>query len=125
MARPRRFFPAAIAASLLLPAALARSESLDAPFRMTVLDVFKITGRGVVLTGQVGSGAASVGDWVCVPMQGGAAVGRQITGLEMFRKVLERVEAGENVGVMVGDLDHRQIERNADLVAGCETATER
>lgn len=105
--------------ALLISALPGTAEVSESDFRMTVLDAFAITGRGVVVTGRVVEGAAEAGDWVCVPMLEGEAVGRQIAGLEMFRKVLERVEAGDNAGLLFETLDHKQIARNAELVAGC------
>ena len=86
---------------------------------MPIADAFKISGRGVVLTGRVAAGAARAGDWVCVPLQDGTVVGRQIAGLEMLREVPEQVEAGQNAGVMIENVDPARIERSRDLVAGC------
>jgi elongation factor Tu len=116
---------ACFATVLLVAAMSTNAEMRKDSFRMTVLDAFKITGKGVVLTGQVEQGAAEVGDWVCVPMRNGETVGRQITGLETFRKVLERIEAGDNGGVLVDSLDHKKIAKNTALVAGCITPATR
>jgi len=104
---------------LLSTACLAPLTAAADDFRMPIADAFTITGVGVVLTGRVASGSISRGDWVCVPMQAGRQLGRQVNGLELFRKALETVEAGQDVGVLVADIDFREVEKNADLTAGC------
>ena len=85
------------------------------PFEMPVADVFIITGSGVVLTGLVSSGTISVGDTVCVSVS--APV--KVTGIEMFRKVLETVGAGDRAGLLVENLSKDEV-KQGDLVRSCE-----
>src|SRR5229473_1142562 len=85
-------------------------REIDKPFLMAVEDVFSITGRGTVATGRVERGKAKVGDNVEI-------VGIQetkksvITGIEMFRKVMEECIAGDNVGILLRGVEKDQIER--------------
>ena len=112
---------AGLACCAILLAAVANAEIREDDFSMTIMDVFTITGKGVVLTGQVETGTVEVGDWVCVPMLNGGSAGRQVTGLEMFRKVLARAEAGDNVGVLVDGVERKQVAKKAELTAGCSS----
>lgn len=82
-------------------------------FRMTVEDVFFISGRGVVVTGRVDQGTVRVGDRVL--LNGGRAL--QVTGIEAFRRVLEQASSGENVGVLLAGLDRKDIKRGDVLSA--------
>ncbi len=90
-----------------------RDESL--PFLMPVEDVFSITGRGTVATGRVERGVAHVGDEVKI---GGLTEESRkvvITGLEMFRKLLDSAEAGDNVGALLRGVQRNEIERGQVL----------
>ncbi len=87
------------------------SSEADGPFVMTAMDVFKITGRGIVVTGVVKSGAISVGETVCIG--GGAPV--SIKGIEMFRKVLERVSAGDNAGLLFEGLSRDDVKKGDEI----------
>ena len=89
-------------------------------FSMPIQDSFKITGRGTVLTGKISSGTLSVGDTVCVPLQSGETLARTVTGIESFRKLLEKAETGVNVGVLVGEVDSKQVKVKAVLNGNCE-----
>ena len=102
-----------------LTAGTGQAANARGDFRMPIADAFTISGKGVVLTGHVTAGAAKAGDWVCVPIQGGARVGRQITGLEMLRELPELVEAGQNAGVMIEGVVASEIDTDGELVAGC------
>lgn len=82
-------------------------------FRMTVDDIFVIRGRGLVATGQVAEGAVSVGDELQV--NGSATV--RVKGIEMFRKVVDQAKAGDNVGLLFGDLDRSDVKRG-DVLTG-------
>jgi elongation factor Tu len=86
----------------------------DKPFLMAVEDVFSITGRGTVATGRVERGKIKVGEEVEIvgvkPTQKSVA-----TGLEMFRKLLDDAQAGDNVGVLLRGVDKKQIERGQVL----------
>jgi elongation factor Tu len=91
-------------------------REIDKPFLMAVEDVFSITGRGTVATGRVERGKAKVGDNVEI-------VGIQdtkksvITGIEMFRKVMDECIAGDNVGILLRGIEKNQIERGQVLAA--------
>lgn len=88
-------------------------------FSMKIMDAFAITGRGTVLTGQVASGSLEVGDTVCVPMQNGETAAQTVDGIEMFRKLLERAEKGQMVGILV-QVDNKLVEKGAMLHSDCE-----
>jgi len=72
------------------------------PFRMTVVDVFSISGRGKVATGRIESGSVTVGQQVRVVRAGVALGTTAVTGVEMFRKLLDTASAGDNVGLLMG-----------------------
>jgi elongation factor Tu len=72
-------------------------------FRMTVQDVFKITGRGTVATGQIETGSVTVGQQVHVVRAGADQGTTTVTGVEMFRKKLDTASAGANVGLLMDD----------------------
>lgn len=90
----------------------------DDDFSMKIMDAFAITGRGTVLTGQVASGSLEVGDTVCVPMQNGETAAQTVDGIEMFRKLLERAEKGQMVGILV-QVDNKLVEKGAMLHSDC------
>jgi elongation factor Tu len=89
------------------------------PFlRLTVEDVFHISGRGTVLTGKIESGTLQVGDEVL--LRGTAGERRaQVSGIEMFRKVLQRAEAGQNVGVLLRGVEKADVSRG-DVITATE-----
>lgn len=80
-------------------------------FRFTVQDVFTITGRGTVVTGMIESGEVSVGDVVQLRRTNGECSNVTITGLEVFRKMLDTASAGMNVGILVRDVTKSEIGR--------------
>ncbi len=84
---------------------------IDQPFLMPVEDVFTITGRGTVATGRVERGTVKVQD--NVEIVGLSAERKQtvVTGVEMFRKLLDQAEAGDNIGVLLRGVDRKDIER--------------
>jgi elongation factor Tu len=89
----------------------------DKPFLMPVEDVFSITGRGTVGTGRVERGTVKVGDKVervGIKETRGDVV---VTGVEMFRKVLDRAEAGDNVGLLLRGIEKEDLERGMVLAA--------
>ena len=90
-----------------------RDDSL--PFLMPVEDVFSITGRGTVATGRVERGVANVGDEVEIVGLADEARKVVITGLEMFRKLLDSAEAGDNVGARLRGVQRNEIERGQVL----------
>ena len=76
-------------------------RDVDKPFLMPVEDVFSITGRGTVATGRIETGVANTGDVVDIIGMGAEKLASTITGVEMFRKILDRGEAGDNVGILL------------------------
>ena len=87
----------------------------DQPFLMPVEDVFSITGRGTVATGRVERGIAKVGDEVEIVGLTDEKRKVVITGLEMFRKVLDEAQAGDNVGALLRGVQRDEIERGQVL----------
>ncbi len=83
----------------------------DKPFLMPVEDVFSITGRGTVATGRIERGIINSGDPVEIIGMGAESLTSTITGVEMFRKILDRGEAGDNVGLLLRGVDKEQIRR--------------
>jgi elongation factor Tu len=85
-------------------------RDVDKPFLMPVEDVFSITGRGTVATGRIETGVVKVGDEVQI--QGlGADMKSTVTGVEMFRKLLDQGEAGDNVGLLLRGIDKNEVKR--------------
>jgi len=78
---------------------------------MPVEDVFTITGRGTVATGRIESGVANTGDAVEIIGMGAEKLTSTITGVEMFRKILDRGEAGDNVGILLRGIEKKDIKR--------------
>jgi len=83
----------------------------DKDFLMPIEDVFTITGRGTVATGRIETGVANTGDGVDIIGFGDEKLASTITGVEMFRKILDRGEAGDNVGLLLRGIDKAQIRR--------------
>ncbi|MGL4598359.1 MAG: elongation factor Tu [Bacteroidia bacterium] len=83
----------------------------DKPFLMPVEDVFTITGRGTVATGRIETGVVNVGEDLEVIGMGEAKLKTVCTGVEMFRKLLDRGEAGDNVGILLRGIDKKDIHR--------------
>ena len=91
-------------------------RATDQPFLMAVEDVFSITGRGTVATGRVERGQIKVGDTVeIVGLKD--TIKSVVTGLEMFRKLLDDARAGDNVGILLRGIEKTQIERGQVIVA--------
>ena len=89
-------------------------RDVDKPFLMPVEDVFSITGRGTVATGRIETGVVKVGDEVQI-MGLGADKKSVVTGVEMFRKILDEGEAGDNVGLLLRGIDKNEIKRGMVL----------
>ena len=85
-------------------------RDIDKPFLMPVEDVFSITGRGTVATGRIETGIIKVGEEVQI-MGLGASLKSTVTGVEMFRKLLDQGEAGDNVGLLLRGIDKNEIKR--------------
>ena len=83
----------------------------DLPFLMPVEDVFSITGRGTVATGRIERGVIKTGDPVDILGMGAENLKSTVTGVEMFRKILDRGEAGDNVGLLLRGIDKNEIRR--------------
>jgi elongation factor Tu len=86
------------------------------PFLMPVEDVFTITGRGTVATGRIETGVANTGDPVEIIGMGAEKLTSTITGVEMFRKILDRGEAGDNVGLLLRGIDKESIKRGMVII---------
>ena len=86
-------------------------RDVDKDFLMPVEDVFTITGRGTVATGRIETGIAKTGDAVEIIGMGADKLTSTITGVEMFRKILDRGEAGDNVGLLLRGIDKKDIRR--------------
>ncbi|MDV3309097.1 MAG: elongation factor Tu [Cyclobacteriaceae bacterium] len=84
---------------------------IDKDFLMPVEDVFSITGRGTVATGRVERGVIKTGDPVQILGMGAENLSSTVTGVEMFRKILDRGEAGDNVGLLLRGIEKDQIRR--------------
>jgi elongation factor Tu len=84
---------------------------IDKDFLMPVEDVFSITGRGTVATGRIERGVIKTGDPVQILGMGAENLTSTITGVEMFRKILDRGEAGDNVGLLLRGIEKEQIKR--------------
>ncbi len=89
-------------------------RATDKPFLMPVEDVFTITGRGTVATGRVERGTVKVGDTVEIVGMG-ARKQTVITGVEMFRKLLDQAQAGDNIGLLLRGVERNEIERGQVL----------
>ena len=87
----------------------------DQPFLMPVEDVFTITGRGTVATGRVERGELKVGDAVEIVGLADEPKDTVVTGVGMFRKILDRAEAGDNIGALLRGIDRKEIERGQVL----------
>ncbi|MDE7419195.1 MAG: elongation factor Tu [Muribaculaceae bacterium] len=85
-------------------------RAIDKPFLMPVEDVFSITGRGTVATGRIEAGVVKVGDEVQI-LGLGQDRKSTVTGVEMFRKLLDQGEAGDNVGLLLRGVDKNEIKR--------------
>jgi elongation factor Tu len=86
-------------------------RDVDKDFLMPVEDVFSITGRGTVATGRIETGVANTGDEVDIIGMGAEKMKSTITGVEMFRKILDRGEAGDNVGILLRGVEKTDIKR--------------
>ncbi len=83
----------------------------EKPFLMPIEDVFTITGRGTVATGRIETGVANTADAVDIIGMGAEKLSSTVTGVEMFRKILDRGEAGDNVGILLRGIEKTDIKR--------------
>jgi elongation factor Tu len=86
-------------------------RAIDKEFLMPVEDVFSITGRGTVATGRIERGVVNSGEGVDIIGMGAEGLKSTVTGVEMFRKILDRGEAGDNVGLLLRGIEKSQIRR--------------
>ncbi|MEY5041456.1 MAG: elongation factor Tu [Bacteroidota bacterium] len=96
----------AVDANIPLP-----ERDVDKPFLLPVEDVFSITGRGTVATGRIETGVVNVGEEVEILGMQEDKMTSIVTGVEMFRKLLDRGEAGDNVGLLLRGIDRDKIKR--------------
>ena len=89
----------------------------EKPFLMSIEDVFTITGRGTVATGRIETGVINTGDEVDIIGMSEEKLKTTITGVEMFRKILDRGEAGDNVGLLLRGIDKKDIRRGMVIAA--------
>ena len=95
-------------------------RAVDKPFLMPVEDVFSITGRGTVATGRIETGVIKVGDEVQIEGLGADGKKSVVTGVEMFRKLLDQGEAGDNVGLLLRGIDKDEVKRGMVIThPGC------
>jgi elongation factor Tu len=92
-------------------------RQVDKPFLMSVEDVFSITGRGTVATGRIETGVVKTGDNVEIIGMQEEKMTSTCTGVEMFRKLLDRGEAGDNVGLLLRGIEKDQIRRGMVIAA--------
>jgi elongation factor Tu len=91
-------------------------RDVEKPFLMPVEDVFSITGRGTVATGRIETGIIKVGDPVDIIGMGAEKLKSVVTGVEMFRKLLDEGEAGDNAGLLLRGIDKDEIRRGMVIV---------
>jgi len=92
-------------------------RDLDKPFLMPIEDVFTITGRGTVVTGAVQQGKIHVQDKVQLVGMTEKPIDTTVTGVEMFRKMMDEGQAGDNVGLLLRGIDREQVERGMVVAA--------
>ena len=90
-------------------------RDVDKPFLMPIEDVFTITGRGTVVTGRVERGQVKVGDTVDIVGLRDEIQKTVVTGVEMFRKLLDYAETGDNIGCLLRGIDRKEVERGQVL----------
>ena len=94
------------------------TREVDKDFLMPIEDVFSITGRGTVATGRIETGVANTGDSVDIIGMGAEKLTSTVTGVEMFRKILDRGEAGDNVGILLRGIEKTDIRRGMVICKG-------
>jgi len=91
------------------------TREVDKDFLMPVEDMFSITGHRTVATGRIETGVANTGDAVDIIGMGAEKLSSTVTGVEMFRKILDRGEAGDNVGILLRGVEREAVERGQVL----------
>ena len=92
-------------------------RAVDQPFLMPIEDVFGIKGRGTVVTGRIERGQVQVGESIEILGMGQEVQSRVVTGVEMFRKILDTGEAGDNVGCLLRGVERDEVQRGQVLAA--------
>ncbi len=92
-------------------------RDIDKPFLLSVEDVFSITGRGTVATGRVERGIIKVGDAVEIVGLSDRPKKTVATGVEMFRKLLDQAQAGDNIGILLRGIDKKEVKRGQVIAA--------
>lgn len=92
------------------------SEIIYDDFQMVIEDVFTITGRGTVVTGKVSLGEVKTGDIIQIKKQDGTYMETEVAGIEMFRKMLDVAVEGDNVGILLKDIERTEVARGDILV---------
>lgn len=92
-------------------------RELDKPFLMPIEDIFSITGRGTVVTGRVDRGVLHQGEQVEIVGLSHEIKKTVVTGIEMFRKIMDEAQAGDNIGVLLRGIDKKEVERGQVLAA--------
>jgi elongation factor Tu len=92
-------------------------RDVEKDFLMPVEDVFSITGRGTVATGRIETGVIHTGDPVEIIGLGADKMKSVVTGVEMFRKILDDGQAGDNVGLLLRGVDKEEIKRGMVIVS--------
>nr|QFR36660.1 elongation factor Tu [Candidatus Karelsulcia muelleri] len=87
------------------------SRDIEKPFLMPIEDVFTITGRGTVATGRIETGIINTGDSIEIIGMGAKKLNSIVTGVEMFRKILDKGQAGDNVGLLLRGIEKKDIRR--------------
>ena len=104
---------------LLLPFFGLSALAAEAEFSMEIKDTMRLSGQGIIMTGQIVEGTVRNGDSLCVPLADGGQVGREVKGMEKISKVVEVATAGDHIGILVGDLSEDDIAVGQILMAGC------
>jgi elongation factor Tu len=92
-------------------------RDIEKPFLMPIEDIFSITGRGTVATGRIETGVVISGEEVNIIGLGAENKKTVVTGVEMFRKILDRGEAGDNVGLLLRGVDKKEVKRGMVVAA--------
>ena len=91
----------------------------EAEFSMEIKDTMRLSGQGIIMTGKIAEGTVHNGDSLCVPLADGSQVGREVKAMEKISKVVKVATAGDNIGILVGDLTEDDIAVGQTLKAGC------
>lgn len=95
------------------------AKNVESAFNMTVMDVFNISGRGVVVTGRVDTGSVSVGDSVCLETAKSGARVLQVESIEQMRSLVDSASAGDMPGILVNGIEAKDVSKNDQLRSSC------